>query len=180
MKNISIIFMIFSLLFAINCSKIKVKYDYDKRENFPQLQTYQIMPVPAFLKVNKVVREKIETAVIQQLSSKGYKKKLEEPSMLVVIHTYVQGRLNISDWGYSYADRNSYWQGSGLWNIGNIDAYTYEGGTLIIDFVNSKEKKLIWRGLAQGVLPENLESAKMDKLINSAVKKILKRFPSNE
>ena len=136
MKKIILGLVVFSLIFALNCSKIKVKFDYDKSGGFPKLTTYKIMPVPAIQEVDKAARQKIEAAVVQQLSSKGYKKIAEESSLLVYIHSYVEGRLRVSDWGYTYADRDSYWRGSDLWEIGDIDAYTYEGGTLIIDFVN--------------------------------------------
>ena len=65
--------------------------------------------------------------------------------------------------------------------FGDIDDYTYEGGTLIIDFVNQTSKKMIWRGVAQGVLPDDWQSKEMEQLLRDAVAKILETFrPKND
>ena len=50
---------------------------------------------------------------------------------------------------------------------------TYQRGTLIIDVLDAREKKLIWRGTAEGIVPEKpeKEARKIEKAIDKIVSK---------
>ena len=50
----------------------------------------------------------------------------------------------------------------------------YQEGSVIIDIIDSKEKQLVWRGAAEGVLYENDDP---ESVISETVKAILKDFP---
>ena len=63
------------------------------------------------------------------------------------------------------------------WGGQNIDVHEYTQGTLILDFVDTKNKHLVWRGSAQGALPDNPTPEKIEKKINEAVAKLLEKFP---
>jgi hypothetical protein len=56
----------------------------------------------------------------------------------------------------------------------NTTAHTYEQGTLIVDIWDAKDKKLIWRGTATAVVPEDPE--KSAKLINKMLKKMIAKY----
>ena len=58
-----------------------------------------------------------------------------------------------------------------------VSTYQYEEGSLILDFVDAKSKKLIWRGSAKAQIDNVDTPEKSEKLINEAVKEILKEYP---
>ena len=58
-----------------------------------------------------------------------------------------------------------------------VSEYRYEEGTLILDFMDAKTNKLIWRGAAKAEIDRVNTPGKKDKLIAEAVQKILKSFP---
>ena len=53
----------------------------------------------------------------------------------------------------------------------------YEQGTLVIDLVDRRTKKLVWRGTAQAALSETPSKAEREATIDEAVKKMFEKFP---
>jgi hypothetical protein len=103
---------------------------------------------------------RIQTAVNNQLGSKGYKLVSQNPDFSVVAKV---------------ATKDEYWYGSGYY--GYRYSHKIEAGTLLLDFVIPREYRLIWRGEAAAVLDDSYSSEKLDKLVSEAVEKILKEFP---
>lgn len=165
-----------ALFFMVSCTGMKIKYDYDQMENFSEYRSFDFLKVPATVMVNPLAMNFLKMAISTDLEAKGYLKASDNPQLLIAVHTYVQGRLNITDWGYNYANREAYWRESDYWGE-IIDAYAFEGSTLIIDFVKAADKKLIWRGVAQKVLEPDLMPDELEPVIQEAVSKILKEFP---
>lgn len=53
----------------------------------------------------------------------------------------------------------------------------YQQGTLIIDMVDPKTNKLIWRGTGGKQLHEGLSQEEREKLVNEVVKRVLQQYP---
>ncbi len=53
----------------------------------------------------------------------------------------------------------------------------YLEGTLILDIVDDRNSKLIWRGWASGALDHDPRPDKVRMYVNKAVRKILEKFP---
>ena len=60
---------------------------------------------------------------------------------------------------------------------GGVSTIHYQQGTLILDFIDPKTKNLIWRGVAEGVVPARTSPEKSEKKINEVVQQMLKKFP---
>ena len=60
---------------------------------------------------------------------------------------------------------------------GHNDVSYYKEGTLVIDIVNAKKMKLIWRGLGATTVKDYKDSKKMEADIDKAVNKIMASFP---
>jgi len=58
-----------------------------------------------------------------------------------------------------------------------MSVYQYEEGTLVIDIIDPESLMLIWRGVAQKVLPPHLDSDRIQKIVNEAVGQILYYWP---
>lgn len=161
MRNISAFIVSWLIVAAISCSTVYyVSYDYDRGTDFARLKTYSWLPLKAEDQVSTSIEEVIQSAANNQLASKGYKMVSKNPDFSIVAKVGTKGE---------------YWYGSGYY--GYRYAHKIEAGTLLLDFINLRESRLIWRGEALGVLDYNASPEKLDRLVREAVEKILKEFP---
>jgi len=161
---------------TISCSPIyNVKYDYDTKTDFASLRTYDWHPIPAKADIDRLNVERIKNAVDAQMAAKGLRKTPDNPDFLIASHIGKKEKVRIADWGYGYGPYGRYWGGYG--GPRGVDVYKYEEGSLILDFVEPKSKKLIWRGSAKAQTNTVKTPEKREKLITEAVQKILEKFP---
>jgi Domain of unknown function (DUF4136) len=177
MKTIRIFFVLFVIGFTVSCASVyDVKYDYDQQANFADLKTYDWMPVPEKSGINSLVVERVRNAVNTELKAKGLMMSSNNPDFLIAEHLGKKDKVQVTDWGYGYGPYGGYW--GGYWGPGGgVSSYEYEEGSLILDFVDAKSKKLIWRGAAKAEVQNLNTPEKSEKVINEAVKEILKKYP---
>ncbi|HED35689.1 MAG TPA: DUF4136 domain-containing protein [Gammaproteobacteria bacterium] len=184
-----------SLFWLISCSTLTVSYDYNPKVDFKQLKTYDWIPFPADMPANELDRTRFVTAVETNLKSKGFTKDTANPDFLIATHFGTESRIDITNWGYSYAP-NTYYTGhgghgyygygyghgygGGYATTGGVSVYEYEQGTLILDFVNTATKKLMWRATAKAIVSPESTPQKQTEKINKSVQKILENFPPQE
>jgi hypothetical protein len=59
----------------------------------------------------------------------------------------------------------------------NTGISDYEEGVLIIDIIDTRDDKVIWRGTGTRVVYEGSDPEKVSKIVNKSVSKILAKFP---
>ncbi len=146
--------------------------DYDKEADFNKLKTFKWLPLPEKEIAPSIVKKRIIKAVNYQLELKDFKKAEKNPDFLIALHTGKQAKVNIRERGYSYG---RYGRHGGI--SSSVDVYQYEEGTAIVDFVDAQSKELIWRGTATAVIDPTRTPKEREKLIDEAVKDMLKNFP---
>ena len=127
------------------------------------------------------VRQTIRTAVEQSLSSKGYEQvDRQQADFLVTWFGAIEQKIkkeNIdhfyAPYGYGTLYRDPVLNTESPRAIGE-----YEKGTIIIDFVDPKNQKLIWRGSGSGRLAEDQPEQTTLRNLNRSVNKILAPFPA--
>jgi hypothetical protein len=119
--------------------------------------------------------------IIQSRLQEGGMQMVEsDPDVYVIYHTEEKEEmvLNTTHFGYGYPSSwywDPYWSGSwGGMGSSQTSSYSYTQGTLIIDIWDADEKKLIWRGSASAVVPENPQ--KLQKKIEKALRKMAKQW----
>ena len=152
-----------------------MKYDFDQQANFTDLKTFDWMPVPEKTGINSLVVQRVKNAVNAELQAKGLMMTSNNPDFLIVQHLGKKGKVQVTDWGYEYSPYGRY-RGAHL-RRGRVSTHEYEEGSLILDFVDAKSKKMIWRGAAKAEVQNVDTPEKSEKLINEAVQEILKNFP---
>lgn len=115
--------------------------------------------------------QRVGTAVEAQLKAKGYVLAEGKPDFLVATYVGRRTRIQVTDWGYGYAPRAGWYGGGGL------DVYEYQEGTLVVDIVHARTKRLEWRGTAVGVVDPGTTPEDRTKRINKAVAKVFEDFP---
>ena len=172
MKAIHAFLVIFLMGFVVSCSTIYgVQYDYDKQADFKNLKTYDWMTVPEKADIDSLKVERVKKAVNAELQAKGLMMTSNNPDFLIAEHLGKNDKVQVTNWGYNYDQ-----YGMDLGPQG-VDTYQYEEGSLILDFVDAKSKKMIWRGVAKAEINNTDTPEKTEKLINEAVQEILKNFP---
>lgn len=180
MKLYMVLAMLCVALLA-GCSSYDIKYDYDMDSNFTAFKTYKWIPrtmtnasgsAETAVSNNTLLDQRIHRAVDTQMTAKGFTATEENPDVMVVYHVGLADKVDVQDWGYTYA--GSYW-GGGMGR--NVDVYQYTEGTLIVDLVNSNSKQLVWRGSATGVVDPTNSPEKMEQRVNDVVARIFDNYP---
>ena len=174
MKTIQSVFLFCSIL-LVGCAPISTNFDYDASWDFESLKTYQLLTPPVDSAVNSLSRDRVTNAINSELIARGYNEVDTDPDFQVAYHVGSQDKIQVSDWGYGYGGRGSYYGYGGRRSA--VDVYQYQEGSLIVDIVDTDAHKLIWRGTARKVLDTNPTPEQRTATVNAAVAKILEDFP---
>lgn len=185
MARILTILIVAVVAVAAGCSSITVRTDYDRDADFTLYRTFGWLPQPTSSisgsaaqaqARNDLMDKRILSAVNNQLVNRGLQIDTTSPDLLLAYHTGVQDKVEVTDWGYSYPSYGA-WGGGYGYGGRNIDVYSYQEGTFILDFIDGKTHRLVWRGTATGVLDTNPNPEKSEKNINQVVEKLLAQYP---
>ncbi len=116
---------------------------------------------------------KIRAAVEVQMGRYGFKPCDEKPDLMLHYHVVVKNEvLYVRDWtcGGVFETPGQYDR------CNRVQPVHYREGTLILDFIETKNGNQVWRGAAVGVL-ENLRPEEADARIKASVEAIFKKYP---
>jgi hypothetical protein len=161
----------------------KIRVHYDKSVDFAKYKTYGWAPVGAV--AHPMLALDIVGAVDQEMASRGLTKVPSNPDLLVQMYGAVDTEVSMTsnnpiynatggippfDPSMTSPGNSLYWDGY----YGNSTVVVHPG-TLVIDIIDAKAKKLIWRGVGSEAISNN-----PDKLMNEAndtITKLFKDYP---
>jgi hypothetical protein len=166
------------------CETVNVTTDYDHSAPFGTYHTYTLAPPARGQTMSPTAENALRDALRSELAARGITEASGKKADLdIVRHAFIQGKVSVqqyTDWGYGRTGVWPYGYGYyGMW-LGAPQTYTYYNeyneGTLIIDFVDARTKKLVFRGIGTAVVggPE-ANAAK----IREGVAKMMANFPRN-
>lgn len=178
------LFILFLVVAGFGCSTMKINYDYDKQADLTKYKTYQLSEESQKLTVGQLMRDRILTAVDQQMVVKGFSKS-ENPDIIVDVHLVGKqmqtATATTSGGGYGgYGGYRGGYRGYGYgggFSTTHISYDSYTEGTMLITFIDSSVEKIVWQGTGTKTLIENASTEKKEKNINYAVEAILKNYP---
>ena len=159
------------------CSPIRsISYDYNRAVDFSGLRTYDWIPIPAEMQEKEALMlERIKKAVNSRLEAKGFRITGGESDFLVATNFGQVEKLKVYDYGYPYyGPSRRYDYGS---YHGGVSSFYYREGALVLDFIDTASKEVIWKGVATVYLSKDQTPEKIDDVVNEAVEKILANFP---
>jgi hypothetical protein len=154
-------------------SAATVKVEYDDRADFSSIRRYQWRTHAVFEK-NPELREVYATGIQlvmqagnEQLSKRGLTPVDDSPDVFITFFLHAKGgeEVRVIDGGYG-------WYGAPAWSTTEIDRYL--DGTLVIDIVDAKSSKLVWRAFCGTKIDD---FSNRHKEISDVVKKALQKFP---
>ena len=127
---------------------------------------------------NPFLESRIQDAIQQELTSRGYRLKQSDVDADFVVSFSVGGRKEMSVESYPVAYRHRWtWGGAYIGDSVSVESTTE--GMLAIDFFDAETKSPIWHGLAKKNLTaaeENLRGS----IIQDAVAAVLGNFPPSQ
>jgi hypothetical protein len=181
----------FCMLVLLGCvTTMATQSDWDASAQFSSLKTYSWasndQPLTGNPRLdNSLVDSRIRAAIDEQLAAQGYQKtNSAEVDFQVAYHASIEGKLDTTTFRTP-----SYGAGAGLVNsnnqrtaqlLGNKETTfvtEYEEGTLLLDIIDPRTQKLIWRGSVSDVLNPKRTSEQKQAKIKEAVGKLLSQFP---
>ena len=162
----------------VGCSPIYISHDFDPDANFEGYKTFSWMENPEVEAenntqsspfVNKRIRENID----KELAGKGLARQDNGGDLLVIYYLNGKQVTEIMKTSYGRAD---------LWaqsRVGGGDAIVTDihEGMIIIDFIDSKLKNLVWRGTAENSMKADASNEEIYNTIDKAIKKVLGEYP---
>ena len=164
-----------SLLALAGCASMNVSSYLERGADVRQYRTFNWEPADTLstgdprLDNNQFFDERVRRDIETHLTARGFEKMMSGPADLSVhYHAFITQQIEARniDHGDGYRDKNA------------SQPYVYEAGTLLIDLVDPRTKKLVWRGWAEGSLDRVIDNqALMEQRIGEVVARILEKLP---
>jgi hypothetical protein len=116
---------------------------------------------------NPFFAERLQMEVDKQLGSRGFEKtSADTPDLVVHYHASVAQEIDANG-----ADQRSV-------SCEDCEPYVYDAGTIVVDLVDARTKRLVWRGWAEGSLDGAIDNQTfMERRVGEAVARIMERLP---
>lgn len=158
-------------------STMTVSSHVERGLDFSRYRTFDWGPADALptgdprLDRNPLFKDNVQGAVEKQLARRGLLlSTAEQADLLIHYHASIQHRIDV--------DRTD--RALGYCQAGDCPPGTaeYEAGTLVIDIIDARSHRLIWRGWAQRSVADVLHDPdRLRSMIDEAVTRMLARLP---
>lgn len=186
-------FLLLLMVFLAGCSDLMVFSDYDPQCNFTNYRSYRWSSSAKeknegdYLTQYPFVYSRITSAVDRELATKGFTLiASDEADFILNIHAHIDKRTVIryrpqAYYPRHYSRRGGFWYDP-WWSIGERESYlsSYEEETLVVDVVDARLSKLVWRGVAKGLVKQYRNADAMQADIDRTVSEILRDFPPGQ
>lgn len=154
-------------LLLTGCSQaVDVRQDYDADAHFDQYKTYAWVHPYVGTGQAKDWEDMLRIALTNELNAKGLTYAAGKPDIWVDYALGMQTMPGTIDW-----DKQT------LETAKNSAVYTSGGGVLVIDFIDAKRDRMVWRGVGTGAVNVDPSEEIMRRNVNNAVKKVMKQYP---
>jgi hypothetical protein len=160
---------------------LKVSSDYDRNADFSGYKTFALYSQPdSAVSVSQLNHQRIINAVTAEMTGKGFREADGEPDLLVNPVAIVRNKVSVSSntnyYGYGGYYRPYAWGGGyGAASSTTYNVDQYKEGSLIIDVVDARTKKLLWQGIGNSKIDTDVRDP--DQRIREAINKIMANFP---
>jgi hypothetical protein len=167
--------IIIAAALAAGCATMTVSSHIERGVIFSDYVTYDWGPPDQYpvgdprLDGNPFFKDYVMGQIEKQLDRKGYERALTgDPDLLIHYHASVNQKLDVytSDIEHGYYYENP------------PQVVEYEQGTLVVDVVDARTSKVVWRGWAQDVMNGVIDNqARLEKQVDEGVGKMMLFLP---
>ena len=177
MRTLTALTAAVALAVTAGCATMNVSAHLERGVNFAEYVTYEWGP-PDNLPVgdprldnNPFFNDYLQGAIEKQLVVKGFERAATgvPADLLIHYHASVNQRLDVNradqQYGYCYNDCEP-------------QVVDFEQGTLVVDLVDAKTKKVVWRGWAQDTMTGVIDNqSRLEKQVDEGVTKMMLLLP---
>jgi hypothetical protein len=181
---VAVVVSILVSLVGTSAAGEKIHVNYDKSLDFTKFKTYGWAPHGAV--AHPMLALDLVGAIEQELNSRGMTKVATNPDIIIAVYGAVDSEVSMTsnnpiynatggippfDPSMTSPGNSLYWDGY----YGNSTVVVYPG-QLVVDLVDFKNKKLVWRAVAkEAVSPNNPD--KLESEVNNTITKMFKDYP---
>lgn len=183
MKKILALMVLGGFFVATACYAGDIKTEYDKKEIFSTFKTYAWMAPKKVAGVDDpaTLDTVVKVAVDAQLAQKGFAiAGSASPDFLVGYHAVVEQKVEEFTLNSRYEDMSDPFY-ERLAPYGGREAEkrqeVYHEGALVLDIMDARTKKLVWRSSMQKRVNKSLKPEERKKRVEKGVAEMLKKFP---
>lgn len=168
----------------IGCSSgPSIRADQDPAADFSGYRTYNFVAEPGTDRAgySTLVTAHFKNAVRQEMAARGFTLSEQDPDLLLNFFTSMRERTDTRSapgvflGTRYYRDRFGAYTAWPLYSR-EVDSTTYRVGTASIDVVDAKRQQLVWEGVAEGRLTDEVME-NPGPAITKTVAEIFARFP---
>ena len=179
-SDFRLLLLVLSSSLLIGCSALLETHSQQAPDaSFARRSTFRFLPDPgAPTATSNYWRSEIGQALLSALNSKGYRFfPNRKTDFVVAYHIVLAGHETLASLD-PYLGSNQ----AAIIDISKLQDPQHPGeaanGAIIIDFLDPKQKKLLWRGWARTNFGQVQPGPSMQRLAKLAVDQILAKFPS--
>ncbi|MEE4175398.1 MAG: DUF4136 domain-containing protein [Xanthomonadales bacterium] len=184
-KSLSLFsFAAVAFLLAACSSGPKIKADYDPSVDFSQYQTFNFYKPMGIENPNysSLIGQMFRDAITREMEQRGYT-LADDPDLMMNVSAILEDKTKVTTYndpmygGYYGYRRGFYdpWYGYGYGTSTHVSQYTE--GTVNIDMVDAKAKRMVWEGIAVGRVNEDRSNEEVRQAINSGVTEMFASYP---
>lgn len=114
---------------------------------------------------NEIVQQRIQALVEAELASRGFNRAAGSPDLLVHYHASVEQRIDLQT-SEPYTP------------CPDCKPFIYEAGTLVVDLVDARTGRLVWRGWAEGSVEGVIDNQQwLEERLADSVRRIFATLP---
>ena len=166
------------LVWCVAAAAQDIRYNFLQGTDFSKFKTYKWIQIPNVQYPNSILDDQIKRAIDAQLALKGLTKTEDNPDLYVAYQVAVNQEKQWNSystggdmWGWGG------WRGWGGMSTTTTTSSTINIGTLNLDIYDVGAKKQVWRGEASKTLGSGKDPQKVEKNLNKAMAKLLKKYP---
>lgn len=172
------------LAFLLAACSPRVYVEQDDAANLQGYHSYAWVTPPAGpvkdpILDSQILESRVHKAVSAEMAARGFQEVAPDgnPDFMVTYHTAAKQKIESTGASFSFGIVDAFPHGFGAvgFPVGP-DVESRDEGTLMLDVIDGKSKRLAWRGWTTGLLNQDNYS---DKAVAEAVKNILDKFPAS-
>ena len=182
--RVTAVLIAFALLSACG-STTKIHSDYDHSLDFSQYKTYGYYSPMGIENANysSLLGQMFRSAIDAQMLPRGYVKS-SNPDILINVSARLEDKTKVTTMSDPHMGGGYYgyrggmydpWGGYGYGTSTHVSQYTE--GTVNVDMVDVKQKRMIWEGVAIGRVDEKEKNDELRSDINTGVAEMFENYP---
>ena len=152
------------VLSACAAPKIKTRSQTDPNVNLSSYRTYGFVSEPGTNRsgYSTPITGYFKSAVTREMNARGYTYSENSPDLLINFNTNAREQVDIRStpsmsYGYGYYGyRGGMYAAGPMYGGTDVSTVRYKQGTANIDVVDAAKKQLVWEGVAEGKITDEM------------------------